>query len=55
MQTTVISRRIAARARSTVVKAFRRMAGGAGDKSAYAATIRFYRSSGQAWTKQLSA
>jgi hypothetical protein len=53
MQTTVISRRIAARMRSTVVKAFRRLARGAADKAAYAATVAFYKSTGHAWAKQL--
>ena len=39
--------------RKRIARAFRRLARGAADKTAYAATIRFYRSSGQAWTKQL--
>jgi hypothetical protein len=39
--------------RKRITRAFRRMAGGAAQKAAYAATIRFYRSSGQAWAKQL--
>ena len=39
--------------RARVAKAFRNMARGAADKTAYAATVRFYRSGGQAWTRQL--
>ena len=30
------------------------MARGTSDKAAYAATVRFYRSGGQAWTRQLA-
>lgn len=39
--------------RARVVKAFRRMANGVGEKQAYASTVGFYRSSGHAWAKQL--
>lgn len=39
--------------RARVVRAFRRMARGSAAKAAYAATVRFYRSGGQAWTRQL--
>jgi hypothetical protein len=39
--------------KAKVVRAFRRMARGVSAKAAYASTIRFYRSGGQAWTKQL--
>jgi hypothetical protein len=40
-------------ARAGIAKAFRRMANGVVDKAAYASTVGFYRSGGQAWTKQL--
>ena len=40
--------------RRRVAEAFRRMARAADGKSAYASTVRFYRSSGQPWTKQLA-
>ena len=49
MKAKSVERRIRAR----VVRAFRRMARGAADKAAYAATVRFYRSAGHAWTRQL--
>jgi hypothetical protein len=39
--------------RKRIARAFRRLARGTAEKAAYAATIRFYRSSGQAWAKQL--
>jgi len=39
--------------RSRVSAAFRRLAQGSRRKPAYAATVAFYRSGGQAWTKQL--
>jgi hypothetical protein len=53
MKASTRSRKIAARLRAGVLAAFRRMARGVADKAAYASTIRFYRSGGQAWTKQL--
>lgn len=40
-------------ARSSVAAAFRQMANGVADKAAWAATIAFYRSGLQPWTKQL--
>lgn len=43
----------AKRIRARVAGAFRRMARAAAGKAAYAATVRFYRSGGQAWTRQL--
>jgi hypothetical protein len=39
--------------RKAVAAAFRRMARGVAAKAAYANTVRFYRSSGQAWARQL--
>jgi hypothetical protein len=39
--------------RKRVAEAFRRMARGADGKAAYASTVRFYRSGGQEWAKQL--
>lgn len=39
--------------RKLIAEAFRRMARGADGKAAYASTVRFYRSSGQQWAKQL--
>jgi hypothetical protein len=39
--------------RARVATAFREMASGMADKAAYASTVRFYRSSGQEWAKQL--
>jgi hypothetical protein len=39
--------------RARVFNAFLKAARGAVEKTAYAATVRFYRSSGQAWAKQL--
>ena len=42
-----------AKQRRKVAAAFRRMAGGLDGKAAYAATIRYYRSSGQDWAKRL--
>jgi hypothetical protein len=39
--------------RKLIAEAFRRMARGTDGKSAYASTVRFYRSAGQDWTKQL--
>lgn len=50
---TLPTRRAAARVRAGVNRAFRRMARGVAERMAYANTVRFYRSSGQAWTKQL--
>jgi hypothetical protein len=41
------------RLRARVASAFREMASGMADKAAYASTVRFYRSSGQEWAKQL--
>jgi hypothetical protein len=43
----------ARRIRMRVARAFRAMAHGVEDKSAYASTVRFYRSGGQEWTNQL--
>lgn len=43
------------RLRARVVKAFRRMANGLDSKQAYASSVRFYRSSGKEWAKQLQA
>jgi hypothetical protein len=40
--------------RARVAEAFRRMAHGVGDKAAYAAAVRFYRSGEQEWAKQLA-
>lgn len=40
--------------RKLIAEAFRRMARGADGKAAYASTVRFYRSGGQDWTKQLA-
>jgi len=54
MKANTVNRR-AVRMRARVFKAFLRAARGAAQKAAYAATVRFYRSSGQAWSKQLSA
>jgi len=53
MKANTVNRRMAVRMRARVLKAFRRAARGAAAKAAYAATVRFYRSSGQAWAKQL--
>jgi hypothetical protein len=39
--------------RRTVAAAFRRMANALEGKAAYASTVRFYRSSGQDWARQL--
>jgi hypothetical protein len=39
--------------RKQIALAFRRMARGANAKAAYAAAVRFYRSSGKEWAKQL--
>ena len=36
---------------SRILRAFRRMARGVTAKTAYATTVRFYRSGGQPWTK----
>ena len=40
--------------RRRVAAAFQRMARGVESKAAYANTVRFYRSGGQAWTRQLA-
>ena len=40
--------------RNRVAAAFRRMARGVEGKAAYANTVRFYRSGGQAWARQLA-
>lgn len=56
MQPTVTipaSRRAAIRRPLRVATAFRRMARGVESKAAYAATVAFYRSGGQAWAKKL--
>lgn len=39
--------------RARVATAFRQMAHGAQDKSAYSSTMAFYRATGHEWTKQL--
>ncbi len=39
--------------RRRIAQAFRRMARATDLKSAYASTVRFYRSGGQPWAKQL--
>lgn len=41
-------------ARKRVAEAFRRMARATDVKSAYASTVRFYRSGGKPWTRQLA-
>jgi hypothetical protein len=41
------------RRRKAIAAAFRRMANGVEAKTAYASTVRFYRSSGQEWAQQL--
>jgi hypothetical protein len=49
------NRRASARSvRARVAEAFRRMANGIGDKTAYARTVQFYRSGGHEWTMQLA-
>jgi hypothetical protein len=56
MQTTRTIRnhkRAASGIRRRVAEAFRAMAHGVRDSSAYAHTVAFYRSGGQEWTKQL--
>lgn len=40
-------------ARNRVISAFRRMARAVRNKDAYASTVRFYRSGGRAWARQL--
>jgi hypothetical protein len=40
--------------RTRVAAAFRRKARGVEAKAAYAASVRFYRSGGQPWTRQLA-
>ena len=52
MQRSTSTRRTKARKR--VAEAFRRMARAADGEAAYASTVRFYRSGGQPWTKQLA-
>jgi hypothetical protein len=39
---------------SRILRAFRRMARGTSAKTAYAATVSFYRSGGQPWTRSLA-
>ena len=39
--------------RASVASAFRQMARAAGMREAYASVVRFYRSGGQQWTRQL--
>jgi hypothetical protein len=51
MQSTIA---IPAKQRAGVAKAFRDMANGVDNKAAYVRTVHFYRSGGQAWTKQLA-
>lgn len=46
------AKQISRRLRAKVVRAFRRMARATTAKAAYAATVRFYRSTGHAWTRQ---
>jgi hypothetical protein len=41
--------------RKSIAVAFRRMARGTNAKEAYVAAVRFYRSGGKEWTKQLAA
>ena len=52
MQTQITMRQARA-LRARVAAAFRRMARGVEGKAAYASTVRFYRSGGQAWARQL--
>ena len=40
--------------RKSIAAAFRRMARGTKAKEAYAASVRFYRSGGKEWSKQLA-
>ena len=40
--------------RKSIAAAFRRMARGVRPKQAYSQAVRFYRSGGQAWTRQLT-
>ncbi len=49
---TRVRRRVARSLRNRVAQAFRALAVGVEDKSAYAHTVAFYCSSGQEWTKQ---
>jgi hypothetical protein len=48
-----MTNRTSNRARRIVAAAFRRLANGVEAKTAYASTLRYYRSSGQEWTQQL--
>jgi len=41
------------RQRKAVATAFRKMANGVEDKTAYASTVEYYRASGQEWAKTL--
>ena len=42
------------RQRKAVAAAFRRMANGVENKTAYASTVDYYRASGQEWAKSLA-
>jgi len=55
MKANTVNRRMAVRTRARVFKAFRQAARGAAQKAAYAATVQFWRASGHAWARQLSA
>jgi hypothetical protein len=55
MKTNTVNRRRAVRMRARVFKAFLRAARGAAEKAAYTATVQFWRASGHACAKQLSA
>ena len=46
--------RIANRQRKAVAAAFRKMANGVENKTAYASTVEYYRSSRQEWAKSLA-
>ena len=45
--------RIGNRQRKAVAAAFRKMANGVEDRTAYASTVEYYRASGQEWAKTL--
>ena len=55
MKAKTVNRRMAVRMRARVLKAFLRAARGAAEKTAYAATVQFWRASGHAWAKELGA
>jgi hypothetical protein len=50
---TIVKERSRKRIRARVAEAFRRLANAASTKVAWQETVRFYRSSGQAWARQL--